>query len=156
MSGLPADYKRKYRVPACFIVLRRDGKFFALRRANTGWMDGVFTLPSGHVEEDETFLEAAIRETQEEAGVMLEAKNVHFAHLCERDEQRAMNERVWDDVYFVCDQFEGEPHNAEPEKASEGKWFDLENPPQEELVPTVYHALQQIKQGRYYSAYPAK
>lgn len=152
MSKMPADYKRKYRVPASYVFLLRDQKFFVLKRSNTGWMDGVFTIPSGHVEEDETFLQAAVRETYEEAGVRLKPENLRFVHLCDRDEEK--NDRVWDDAYFVCADFEGEPYNSELEKASEGGWFEYANPPKDLMIPAVYHVLQQIKQGNYYSAFP--
>ena len=152
MSTMPADYRRKYRVPAVFVLLLRDQKLFFIRRLNTGWMDGKLTLPSGHVEEDETYREAAIRETQEEAGVALQAEKLQFVHLCERDEEK--NDRVWDDVYFICEDFTGEPYNAEPEKASEGLWLDYQNPPKDQVIPAVYHVLSQVKQGISYSAYP--
>ncbi len=154
MSSMPADYRRKYRVPAVYTFLIRDQKFFVIKRANTGWMDGKFTVPSGHVEEDETFLEAAIRETKEEAGISIKPESLRFVHLCDRDEEK--NDRVWDDAYFVCADFDGEPFNAESEKASEGVWFDYQNPPEELMIPAVYHVLQKVKQGIFYSAYPGK
>lgn len=152
MSSMPADYKRKYRVPAVFVFLIRDKKFFMIRRFQTGWMDGKFTLPSGHVEEDETFLEAAVRETEEEAGVHIKPENLTFVHMCERDEEK--NDRVWDDVYFVCTEFEGEPYNAEPHKADAAEWFDYDQPLTEKMIPVVSHVLNRVKEGAYYSAYP--
>lgn len=152
MSKMPADYKRKYRVPAVFILLVRDQQIFTIRRSNTGWMDGWLTLPSGHVEENETYLQAAVRETHEEAGVTLKPENVRFVHICERDEEK--NDRVWDDVYFMCTEFEGQPYNAEPEKASEGSWVSYKDPPREQMIPAVYHVVEQVKQGNFYSAYP--
>lgn len=103
MSGIPADYKRKYRVPATYVFLIRDQQFFTIRRSNTGWMDGKYTVPSGHVEEGETYLEAAIRETKEEAGVTLRPENVRFVHMSERDSGEG--DRVWDDLYFHLRRF---------------------------------------------------
>lgn len=153
MSQTPADYKRKYRAPAVYVFLLRNQKFFMIKRANTGWMDGKFTIPSGHVEEDETFLQAAVRETKEEAGIAIKPESTQFVHISERNEA---NDRIWDDVYFVCADFEEEPYNAEPEKASEGAWFDYVNPPEDVMIPSVYHALLQVKQGKFYSAYPGE
>lgn len=150
MSQTPADYKRKYRVPAVYVFLLRNQKFFMIKRANTGWMDGKFTIPSGHVEEDETFLQAAVRETKEEAGIAIKPESTQFVHISERNEA---NDRIWDDVYFVCADFEEEPYNAEPEKASEGAWFDYLSPPEDAMIPSVYYTLQQVKQGKFYSVY---
>lgn len=152
MSKTPADYKRKYRVPACYVFLVRNQQFFMIKRANTGWMDGKYTVPSGHVEEDETFLEAAVRETKEEAGIVIKPESTRFVHVCERDEEK--NDRVWDDMYFICADFEEEPYSAEPEKASEGAWFDYTDPPEELMIPAVHHVLMEIKKGNYYSAFP--
>jgi 8-oxo-dGTP pyrophosphatase MutT (NUDIX family) len=154
VSATPTDYKRKYRVPAVFVLLLKDQKLFTIRREHTGWMDGKITIPSGHVEEGETYIEAAIRETQEEAGVLLGAANLQFAHFAERDV--ATGDRIWDDVYFICNSFEGEPYNAEPEKHGESGWVDYNNLPQELMVPPVHDALMQLKQGILYSVYPRK
>lgn len=47
----------------------RDGKVLLLRRANTGVMDGRYTLPGGHRQHGETVAGAAARECREEAAV---------------------------------------------------------------------------------------
>lgn len=154
MSATPADYSRKYRAPAVFVVLLRNNKLFTIRREQTGWMDGKITIPSGHVEADETYVQAAVRETQEEAGITLDPKKLKFAHFAERDETR--KDRIWDDVYFVCDDFEGEPYNAEPQKHGASGWIEYGNLDQSQMVPPVYDALQQIKQESSYSVYPRK
>lgn len=152
MSDKYAGYSLKWRIPVVQVLLIRDQKFFMIRRSNTGWMDGKYTVPSGHVKEGETYLKAAIRETKEEAGVALEAENVRFVHMNERDADE--DGRVWDDLYFICADFEGQPHNAEPEKANDGAWYSYKNPPKDLMIPSVYFVLEQIKKGNFYSAYP--
>ena len=47
----------------------RAGKVLLLRRANTGVMDGRYTLPGGHRQRGETVAGAAARECEEEAAV---------------------------------------------------------------------------------------
>ena len=47
----------------------RGGNVLLLRRANTGVMDGRFTLPGGHRNRGETVADAAVRECREEVGV---------------------------------------------------------------------------------------
>ena len=46
---------------AAFVLLEKDGKIFMLRRLNTGWADGIWTIPSGHVEKGERVRDAAIK-----------------------------------------------------------------------------------------------
>ena len=34
---------------AVYLILRKSDKILLMNRANTGWMDGHFSLPSGHM-----------------------------------------------------------------------------------------------------------
>ena len=34
---------------AVYLILRKADKILLMNRANTGWMDGHFSLPSGHM-----------------------------------------------------------------------------------------------------------
>ena len=54
---------------AVYIALVNDGRIFLLRRANTGYRDGEWAMPAGHVESGETPEQAALRELREETGV---------------------------------------------------------------------------------------
>lgn len=60
----------RYKVtPAIFVLLQEGDKILFLRRANTGWMDGHYDLPSGHLEKGESLRGAAKRELLEEANI---------------------------------------------------------------------------------------
>ena len=48
-------------------VFNTAGELLLLRRANTGFMDGHYTLPGGHRHAGEEIVTAAIRECREEA-----------------------------------------------------------------------------------------
>lgn len=48
------------------VILRRAGKLLLLRRAGNTWASGQLCLPSGHLENGESILAAAVRETREE------------------------------------------------------------------------------------------
>ena len=62
---------RNKAVPAVYILLEQGGKVLLGRRCNTGYQDGNYQVPAGHVEEGELPTEAIIRETKEEVNVDL-------------------------------------------------------------------------------------
>ena len=51
------------------VVLERNGEVLMMRRAGTGFFDGLYSLPGGHVEPGESLRAAAVRELSEETGV---------------------------------------------------------------------------------------
>jgi 8-oxo-dGTP diphosphatase len=55
-------------VDAIFVLLIKENKVFFIRRANTGWKDGQYSLIGGHLDGDEPATVAAVREAKEEAG----------------------------------------------------------------------------------------
>jgi 8-oxo-dGTP pyrophosphatase MutT (NUDIX family) len=61
---------------AVHIFFIRGGTVLLLRRFNTGYEDGNYSVPAGHLEGDETVVQAAIREAREEIGVELRPDEV--------------------------------------------------------------------------------
>lgn len=113
---------------AVYTVLQReDGHIFMLKRANTGYFDGYWNLPAGHIENGEMPLTAATRETLEEAGANVTEDQLEFVTVMHRMRK---GERTYTDYLFKATSWHNEPHNAEPEKASEGAWFAPQNLPE--------------------------
>jgi phosphatase NudJ len=52
-------------------LVEKDGKFLIVAETGPG-REGLYNLPGGHIDEDETIAEAAIRETFEETGYEVE------------------------------------------------------------------------------------
>lgn len=130
---------------AAFVILERDGKIVLARRANTGYMDGKYQMPSGHVEADEHPSEAAVRETKEETGVDIKASDLEFVHCSYRiNKVDAVGDYV--DFFFRATRWEGEPMNAEPEKCDEVAWFPIDALP-ENTVPVVRKVVDLIRDG---------
>lgn len=106
-----------------YVLLERDGKVFTIRRANTGFMDGFYCPVAGKAHEGEDILVAAVRETQEEAGVTIRPKDLTLVHTGHR--YAAGDPRPhWIDMFFRCTKWQGEPHLAEPEKSDKISWIE--------------------------------
>jgi 8-oxo-dGTP diphosphatase len=124
-----------------------------LQRYNTGYADGKYALPSGHLNGDELASTAAIRETREETGVHIAAKDltcVHITHHLNRQEDG--QERIH--FFFETYRWTGEPKNKEPDKCTDLQWFSMTNPPKE-TAPYIKSVLKRILAGKFYSEYVA-
>jgi 8-oxo-dGTP diphosphatase len=128
---------------AVYIILLREGKVLLGRRINTGWQDGNYGLPAGHLEAGESIVEALLRETREEIGIMLAPEDVAFVHTMHRRSD-------YIDMYFVAKQWSGEPKNTEPEKCDELAWFALDALPSN-MIPPVRVALEHYQNGILFS-----
>lgn len=134
-------------VLAAYVVLRRGSEVLLLLRANTGWMDGHWAVPAGHVERGETVIEGALREAEEEVGVRIEPADLRplcVMHRTRRNGQ-PIDERV--DFFFAADRWTGEPRRRETEKADGLGWFDLDALP-DPVVPHESVVLAGIHDGR--------
>jgi ADP-ribose pyrophosphatase YjhB (NUDIX family) len=114
----------------------REGQILLLRRFNTGFRDGEYSVPAGHLDGGETVVRAGIREGKEEAGVDLMENDLSFSTVMHRIED---DERV--DFFFQVHAWEGEPFNAEPEKCDDLRWFPVNALPAN-TVPYVRQALE--------------
>ena len=134
-------------VPAVYILLRKKDKILFLLREHTGFMDGTYTLPSGHVEDGENFLTAAIRETKEEVGITVPRNKLRLIYTMHR--QAANDIRV--DLFFETNEWEGEPVNNEPHKHSEIAWFTLQELATKPVMDYQAAVLQAVLDGKVYS-----
>ncbi len=141
------DKERFKLIPAVHIILLRDGKVLMLRRFNTGWMDGRYSLIAGHFDGGETARHAAAREAMEEAAVRIDEEDLEFAHVMHRHSD---TERV--DFFFVARKWSGEPRNAEPNKCDWMGWFPVGSMP-DNTVPYIRLALENVEMGVKYSEF---
>ena len=138
-------------VPASYLVLFKENKTLLLRRFQTGYEDGKYSVVAGHVDPGENFTQCIIREAKEEAGITLKREDLRVCHIMHRDSQWAEDrERV--DVFFTADNWVGEITNMEPEKCDDLSWFDLENLP-DNTIPYIRESLESISRGISYSEY---
>jgi ADP-ribose pyrophosphatase YjhB (NUDIX family) len=131
---------------AVHVFLVRGGEVLLLRRANTGWEDGKWSVPAGHVERGETVTTAALRETLEEVGVALDRARLEPAGVMHR---RSGEERVDFFFRYALAPADPAPRNAEPAKCSELAWVKLAELPRD-TVPYVRMALANLAAGRWF------
>jgi 8-oxo-dGTP pyrophosphatase MutT (NUDIX family) len=109
------------------VVLRRDRRVLLLRRAGDVYASGQLCLPSGHLEEGESILDAAAREALEETGIQLDPTNLRHMLTIHQRNRGTTQTRIG--MVFEPDRWHGEPVNAELEKCSEMVWVDPANLP---------------------------
>lgn len=143
--------ERHKEVPASYLVLIKEGKVLLLRRFNTGYMDGKYSLPAGHVDRGETFIQCLIRESKEEIGIDLKPVDIKIGHLMHRySGGEGEDEGYRIDVFFTAEKWQGSPEIREADKCDDLSWFDLDNLP-ENVIPYIGQALNCIKEKVLYS-----
>jgi 8-oxo-dGTP diphosphatase len=120
------------------LLFFREGQILLSRRFNTGYADGQYSVPAGHLDGGETVMDAAAREAEEEVGIKLEADDMTFSTVMHRMEGNKEDERV--DFFVHVHQWQGEPFNAEPDKCDDLCWVDVHQLPVN-VVPYVRQAL---------------
>ena len=131
---------------AVFMILEREGKILFLQRYNTGYYDGLYSLPSGHVEAGEFPLDTAVRELEEEVNVIVKKEDLQLVHM-------TFEKNIYIDFYFVAKSWENEPKIGEVDRCSDLKWIDLLKEKPDIIIEKVYNALSSYKKGILYSEF---
>jgi 8-oxo-dGTP diphosphatase len=131
---------------AVYLFLIKDNKILLSRRFNTRWRNGEYSLPAGHLEPNETLVQAMCRESLEEIGIILKPANIELVHTMYRIASSYI------DLFFIAKVWEGEIKNMEPDKCDDLRWFSLEALP-ENIVPSVKQAIDKYKNREIFSEF---
>lgn len=119
------------------VLLEREGSVLLMRRAGTGFFDGLYSLPGGHVEEGESIRATAVREMREELGIdVAEAALVTVGVVHRRSDTNRI------DFFVRALEWSGEPRIAEPHRCDDLYWC-ARNALPEATVPYIREALRQ-------------
>lgn len=110
---------------ASYCLIRADDTILVQRRFNTGYLDGYWALPSGHVVEGEDALAAASRGLLEETSLIVEPADWRFVCAMHRRTDRTII-----DLFFTADRFSGTPRICEPTKCDGLAFFQMNALPQ--------------------------
>lgn len=121
------------------LVLRKGTKVLLARRYNTGWGDGQYNFPCGHLDANEMAAGGLIREAREETGVTIRAQDLVFAGATHwLSSKQSVN------LFFECRRWRGEPENREPDKCDALDWFDIRRLPKN-IVPQTRAVLKALR-----------
>jgi 8-oxo-dGTP diphosphatase len=133
------------------ILLLKDDQVLLARRFNTGYHDGDYEVPSGHMDGNETVTAAAAREAMEEVGVSIALEDLSVAHVMHRFGENY--ERI--EFFLTAKKWEGEPSVKEPDACDEVRWFPLKDLPPN-MIPKSKSGLQQSLAGVTFSEFDWK
>lgn len=133
---------------ACHVFFLKDDKIFLMKRANTGFNDGKWSVPAGRLDQGESLRQAAIREAKEEVGAVIKESDLDkFLMMSHKDSR---GERLYS--FFTCSRWENKLENLEPESCSEVRWFSMDEMPVE-IIEHVKFALDRILSGECYAEF---
>lgn len=124
---IPPIKKDRFQIiPSVYLLLlnTETNQILLSKRCGTGFMDGYWSLPAGHVEKNETIFEAIIRESKEEINLDINQNQLSLFHLRHHTDEARFN------FYFVYKDLDfARINNNEPNKCSQLRWFDIYNLP---------------------------
>jgi len=138
--------RARFPITAHILLLRGDN-ILMLRRFNTGYEDGKYSVVAGHLDGDETVIAAAVREIEEEVGVQVKPKNIDVVGVMHR---KSDDERV--DFFLATRNWCGEPVNQEHDKCDDIGWYAFDMLPVN-TIPYVKKAIDNFKQGVWFVEY---
>jgi 8-oxo-dGTP diphosphatase len=131
------------------IILRKGNQILLMKRSKSVINGGLYAFPGGGVDGLETLTTATIRESREELGVIIDAKNLKFVH--------ALHVKTEKNVEYVAFFYEnttwlGPPCIMEPDKCDELAWFNLNELPKP-MTQTHMQVLTMVDQNKFLSEF---
>ena len=134
-------------ISAVHLFLIKDGKVLLLRRFNTGYEDGKYSVPAGHIDGKEKATSAMIREAREEAGIDLSEEQLRMVHVMHR---KSDEERI--DFFFEATAWKGQPKIMEPTKCDDLNWVSVDQLPNN-VIPYVRTGIENYRKNISFSEF---
>lgn len=133
-------------VPATYVLLIRDDKILMMSRFNTGYGDGMYTLPGGHVEAGEKLADCAAREVKEEVALVVKPNDLSLCHTMRRSEPEG--DRI--DFFYETLMWTGAVLNNEPKKCDGIIWTPMRKLP-DNTLPYIKQFIDHYLHARLFS-----
>lgn len=135
-------------VVAVHLILIENGKILLLRRYNTGYEDGNYSVVAGHIDGNESVIKAMQREALEEAGISINEEDLKIVYAM----HRKAKDRESIDYFLLCEKYTGEIRIMEKDKCDELEFYDLDKMPIN-LIPYVKKAIEDYRNNIHFSVY---
>lgn len=145
--GKAVTQERFRLVSAVHLFLVRGQRTLLLRRFNTGYEDGNYSVIAGHLNGGEEIKAAMVREAREEAGIEVDPQDLQVVGVMHR---QAGDERI--DFFLATTRWSGQVANREPHKCDRLAWFNVDALP-DNVVPYVRRALDNWRQGKWFDSF---
>jgi 8-oxo-dGTP diphosphatase len=137
-------------VPSVYLTLMKNDSILLSRRYNTGFQDGKYSFPAGHLSgNEETIRQAMVREAREELGIEVDLTDLELVHVIHRRQQQPIRRRRID-LFFTARKWKGEPKNMETNKCDDLGWFRIDRLP-DNTIPYIKQAIDCIRNRIPYS-----
>ena len=132
---------------AVHLLLVKEGRVLLLRRYNTGYEDGNYSVVAGHVEGGEELVTAMVREAREEAGIELSPSDLDVVGVL-----HFKSDKEYISFFLKASAWSGDVTNMEPDKCDDLCWFGIEDLP-DNTIPYVRHAIENYRRGIWFSSF---
>jgi len=132
---------------AVYLIMIEENKVLLIRRFNKGWMDGMYSLPAGHIDGNETVQTAMSREAKEEINLDILPEDLSVLHIMHRK-----SDYEYFDFFLETKKYTGILKNNEEDKCDEIKWFSIDSLPENTLT-YIKEAFKQISEGKNFSSF---
>lgn len=133
-------------IPEVHLFLLNDDRLLLLRRCNTDYENGNYSVIAGGVEADEEVTAAAIREAREEVGIEVLPADIDVVGVMHR---KGTDGVVSVAFFLTVRAWSGEIVNAEPWNHDDVSWHSVDNLPQN-MIAYVRTAFTNCRQSRCY------
>ena len=120
---------------------KREKEILLQLRQNTGYMDNMYDFAcSGHVDKNESFTQALVREAKEEIGISVKEEDLIFL---------AVNHHYQADhvqLFFTTKAYRGIPTVCEPNECGGLVWANINSLP-DNTIPYVANVIKCIQSG---------
>ena len=124
-------------------VINNETYILLMKRMNTGFNDGEYELPGGHLEKGEDLFESMIREAKEELLIDLKKEDIKIIHLLHHYSGERLN------FIFETDGTNLNPKIGEKDKCSGLDWFKINDLPNE-TTDKVKQIISNIIDNKFY------
>jgi 8-oxo-dGTP diphosphatase len=129
------------------LLIVGNGQILLGRRCGTGFADGQYSVPAGHLELGESVVLAAVREAKEELNINVDPNEIRFVQVMHNS--YGIGRLAF---FFEIERWDGNIANMEPHKCDDLHWFDPGDLPVN-MVPYIREAIGHYLNGRALTLY---